>query len=75
MNQKLILFSFFTLTSFFVNAQHSIEGKVLGFEDGTKVYISQKLDDVLVKTDSTEISNNIFTIKRNATPEAKPYQN
>ena len=69
MNQKLILFSFFILTSFFVNAQHSIEGKVLGFEDGTKVYISQKLDDVLVKIDSTEISNNIFTIKRNATPE------
>ena len=58
-----------------VNAQHSIEGKVVGFEDGTKVYISQKLDDVLVKIDSTEISNNIFTIKRNATPETEPYQN
>jgi len=73
MIRKLTLLNFFLLTSFFVNAQHSIEGKVIGFENGTKVYVSQYIDDVLVKTDSTEIKNNTFKIESNATPEIDLY--
>jgi len=73
MIRKLTLLNFFILTSFFVNAQHSIEGKVVGFENGTKVYILQQVDDESIKIDSTEIRNNTFTIKNNSTPEIDLY--
>ena len=73
MIRKLTLLHFFILTSFFVNAQHSIEGKVVGFENGTKVYIAHHVNEELVKVDSTEIKNNTFTINSNSTPEIDLY--
>jgi len=73
MIRKLTLLNFFILTSFFVNAHHSIEGKLVGFENGTKVYILQQVDDESIKIDSTEIRNNTFTIKNNSTPEIDLY--
>ena len=73
MIRKLTLLNFFILTSFFVNAQHSMEGKVVGFENGTKVYILQQVDDESVKIDSTEIKNNSFKIESSSTPEIDLY--
>ncbi len=49
------------------------EGKVVGFENGTKVYIFQQVDDESVKIDSTEIKNNSFKIESRSTPEIDLY--
>ncbi|WLD25038.1 TlpA disulfide reductase family protein [Flavobacterium dauae] len=73
MIHKLTLFSIFLLTTFTTKAQHTIEGKVVGFANGTKVYINKKSDDNFIKIDSTEIQNNQFTFKDNFTPETDLY--